>query len=143
MKIYLKIIVFIFFTSLFLGCTERISYGGKIFNLSENINNFKIKEDVLKFMGYPNYIDPIEKKYFYYSDKQISKNFFDTKIVERKLIVFHFNDNNTIKSIDEFYLDDENKIKLINDQTPSEMIKPGLLKKIFGGVGTSTTPMNP
>ena len=38
MKIYLKIIVFIFFTSLFLGCAERITYSGKIYNLSENIN---------------------------------------------------------------------------------------------------------
>ena len=79
MKIYLKIVAFIFFTSLFLGCAERITYSGKIYDLSENINNFKIKEDVLKFMGYPNYIDPIEKKYFYYSDKQISKNFLIPK----------------------------------------------------------------
>ena len=117
------------------SCTEKISYSGKMFNLNENIYNLNTKKETISYLGYPNYIDPIEKKYFYYSEKKISKNFFNNKIIDRKLIVVHFNSNDTIKSIDEYDLGSQNQIKLVEDQTTSEIFKQGLLEKVFGGIG--------
>ena len=117
------------------SCTEKISYSGKMFNLNENIYNLNTKKETISYLGYPNYIDPIEKKYFYYSEKKISKNFFNNKIIDRKLIVIHFNSNDTIKSIDEYDLGSQNQIKLVEDQTTSEIFKQGLLEKVFGGIG--------
>ena len=38
-------------------------------------------------------------------------------------------------------LEDQNQINLIKDQTPGELIKQGLLEKIFGGVGKA--PLTP
>ena len=143
MKTNFKIIILILLTLTFTGCAEKITYSGKMFNLNDNIFNFNTKNEIIDNLGQPNYIDPIEKKYFYYSEKIISKNFFDKKIVDSKLIVIHFNSNDTIQSIDEYFLDNKNKIKIVKDQTSSDILNQGLLEKIFGGVGTATVPTNP
>ena len=135
MKINLTIIILIISTLILTSCTEKISYSGKMFNLNENIYNLNTKKETISYLGSPNYIDPIEKKYFYYSEKKISKNFFNNKIIDRKLIVVHFNSNDTIKSIDEYDLGSQNQIKLVEDQTTSEIFKQGLLEKVFGGIG--------
>ena len=135
MKINLTIIILIISTLILTSCTEKISYSGKMFNLNENIYNLNTKKETISYLGYPNYIDPIEKKYFYYSEKKISKNFFNNKIIDRKLIVIHFNSNDTIKSIDEYDLSSQNQIKLVEDQTTNEIFKQGLLEKVFGGIG--------
>ena len=135
MKINLTIIILIISTLILTSCTEKISYSGKMFNLNENIYNLNTKKETISYLGFPNYIDPIEKKYFYYSEKKISKNFFNNKIIDRKLIVIHFNSNDTIKSIDEYDLGSQNQIKLVEDQTTSEIFKQGLLEKVFGGIG--------
>ena len=141
MKINLKFIIIILFALIFISCTERIYYTGKILNFNEDINNLNTKKEILNHLGYPNYIDSIEKKYFYYSEKKISKNFYENKIIDRKLIVINFNLNDTIKSIDEYDLDSQNQIKLVKDQTTSDVIEQGLLEKVFGGVGKA--PISP
>ncbi len=117
------------------NCTEKTSYSGKIFKKNEDIYKLTTKDEIIAILGPPNYIDPIEKKYIYYSEKKISKNFYNNKTVERILIVFHFNSENTIKLINEYNLDNQMDIKLVEDQTSNEIIKQGLLEKVFGGVG--------
>ena len=133
MKTNLKIIVLIISILTFTSCTEKISYIGKIYNLNENIYNMNTKKETINYLGYPSYIDPIEKKYFYYSEKKISKNFFNNKIIYRKLIVVHFNSNDTIKSINEYDLDSQNQIKIVKNQTSSGIIKRGILESLPHG----------
>ena len=140
MKNNLKTIILILFTLTYTSCAEQISHSGTLINLNDNINNFKTKEEILNNFGIPNYIDSIEKKYFYYSEKKISKNFYDNKIIYRKLLVFTFYSNDKIKSIDEYNINNQNQIKLIKDQTESDVIERGLLEKVFGGVGRGATP---
>ena len=117
------------------NCTEKTSYSGKVFSKNDDIYKLTTKDEIITNLGPPNYIDPIEKKYIYYSEKKISKNFYNNKTIERILIVFHFNSDNTIKIIDEYNLDNQKDIKLVEDQTSSEIVKQGLLEKVFGGVG--------
>jgi len=142
MKNLLKNIGLIIFLILLSNCNEKISYSGKILNISDDINSYKNKDLVISYLGTPNFIDPIEKKYFYYSEKKISKNFFNNRIIHRKLIVFHFNEYDSVLSVNQFDLDNENKIELIKDQTSSEIIQQGLIEKIFGGVGQATPSTN-
>ena len=117
------------------NCAEKTSYTGKIFTKNADIYKLTTKDEIITNLGFPNYIDPIEKKYIYYSEKKISKNFYNNKTIERILIVFHFNSDNTIKIIDEYNLDNQKDIKLVEDQTSSEIVKQGLLERVFGGVG--------
>jgi len=142
MKQYLSIIAFIISLIFLNGCTENISYSGKIINYSGDFyNKLNSKKEVVDNLGQPSFIDFVEKKYYYFTEKKITKNFFDSNISERKLFVFHFNSDNTIKSINEYDLEDQIQINLIKDQTPGELIEQGLLEKIFGGVGKA--PLTP
>ena len=93
-------------------------------------------------LGNPSFIDPIENKYFYYSEKKIYKNFFDKKIVSRMLLVFEFNLEEKIKSIDLYNLEDEKDIIIVKEKTKNNLIERGLIEKIFGGVGTAQEPSN-
>ena len=123
---------------LFVSCKEKILYSGKILN-EENFNfaELKNKEEVIDKLGKPNFIDPIEKKYYYYSEKKYVKNFFKQKIINRMMVVFIFNENETIQLISQYDLNDEQDVKNIKESTPNVLIKRGLLRKIFGGVGYS------
>ena len=129
------IIIALILTLLLTNCAEKTSYSGKVFTNNKDIYKLTTKDEIVTSLGPPNYIDPIEKKYIYYSEKKISKNFYNNKTVERILIVFHFNSDNTIKLINEYNLDNQMDIKLVEDQTSNEIIKQGLLEKVFGGVG--------
>ena len=121
-----------------ISCNERIAYSGKIFNEKNfKITDFKNKEDVINELGNPNYIDPIEKKYYYYSEIKNITNFYKQSISNRTMIVVVFNENETIKMISEYDLNDEQDVKYIKDKTPNEIIKRGMIQKIFGGVGAN------
>ena len=123
---------------LFVSCSEKISYSGKIINYdSFNYTILTNKNEVLNRIGQPNFIDPIEKKYFYFSEKKNEKNFFEKKIENRIMIVFEIDENDTIKSISKFDLKDQKTINYIKDTTSHELIQRGLIEKIFGGVGSS------
>ena len=121
---------------LFVSCKEKILYSGKILN-EENFDFSKLKnkEEVIDELGIPNFIDPIEKKYYYFSEKKYVKNFYKQKIINRIMVVFIFNENETIELISQYDLDDEQDVEYIKEKTPNELIKRGLIEKIFGGIG--------
>ena len=136
-------LIFVLFTLILLSnCKERISYTGKIYDKEINLTNLFNEKDVLKNLGKPNYIDPIEKKYYYFSEKKQTKNFFQNEITSSKMIVFLFNKNNEIISIDQFNLEDIQNIKYIEDKTSNQLINKGLIEKIFGGVGNNLPQTN-
>ena len=119
-----------------VSCNEKITYSGKVLN--EKIINYtelKNKEEVINKLGNPNFIDPIEKKYYYFSERKNIKNFYKQKITNRKIVVFIFNENETIKLVSQYDLNNEQDVKYIKEKTPNEIIKRGLIEKLFGGVG--------
>ena len=138
MYILLKSLLILMIIILCGSCNEKISYSGIVLN-EENIDFAKLKnkEEVINRLGNPNFIDPIEKKYYYFSEKKNIKNFFEQKISNRIIVVFSFNENETIKLISQYDLNDEQDVKNIKEKTPNELIERGLLQKIFGGIGNT------
>ena len=136
MFIFFRLLLILMIFILFVSCKEKILYSGKILN-EENFDFSKLKnkEEVIDELGIPNFIDPIEKKYYYFSEKKYVKNFFKQKINNRIMVVFIFNENETIKLVSQYDLNDEQDVKNIKESTPNELIKRGLIQKIFGGVG--------
>ena len=65
------------------------------------------------------------------------KNFYNEKIQDRTMLVFLFDESNYIKSHSIYELSDEQEIELVKDKTPNELVKRGLIKKIFGGIGNT------
>jgi len=132
------LLLMILFT--FASCSEKISYSGKILNEgSFQYKELKNKEEILQILGQPNFIDPIEKKYYYFSERKQFKNFFDQKITNRSMVVFIFNEDETVKLVSIYDLNDKKDIKYVKETTPNELIKRGLIEKIFGGV-TNAVP---
>jgi outer membrane protein assembly factor BamE (lipoprotein component of BamABCDE complex) len=137
----LKIVLFISFISMLSNCSEKVTYSGKIFKeVKVDYSKIKTNQDMIDLIGYPSFVDPIENKFYYFTEKKNTKNFFNEKVTERQLIVFKFDKNDNIEILEEFNLDDENQIKLIEETTPNKIIKRGLIEKIFGGVGKSSIP---
>ena len=134
----IKLLLTIFYVLFAYSCTEQTIYSGKIINQANiDYSIIKDKNQLINELGNPSYIDPIESKYFYYSEKKIYKNFFDKKIVSRMLLVFEFNLEGKIKSIDVYNLEDEKDIAIVKEKTKNNLIERGLIEKIFGGVGTA------
>ena len=63
---------------LIANCSEKVSYSGKILNEKNlQLEDLQNKEQVISKIGQPNYIDPIENKYYYFTEKKNMVNFFD------------------------------------------------------------------
>ena len=133
----------IFFT--LANCSNKTIYTGKILNQEEIENfNFGNKNKLINKLGNPSYIDPIENKFFYFSEKSEKKSIFKKEIKYSYVFVFKIDENDRIIETKAFNTKDINNIKFSEDRTSNEIVKRGLIEKIFGGVGTQqelpTTP---
>ena len=130
----IKKTILIFLLLIIISCTEKVTYTGLI--IDEKINNSEInnKNDLLELLGRPNYIDPIENNFYYFSEKNISKNRLIKKTVDRLILVYYFDDENNIINTKKLNLDDEKNINISENRIKNDLIKKGLIEKIFGGV---------
>ena len=140
-----KFLVYIFIFLILANCSEKISYSGKLLNQEELKNiNFKNKENLINQLGYPSYIDPVENKFFYFSEKSSKKSIFNKEIKYSYVFVFQMDNNDKIIESKAYDTKNIKSIKFSNDKTSNDIIQRGLLEKIFGGVGTQqelpTTP---
>ena len=140
-----KIIFYICIFFILANCSNKTTYSGKILNNEElNEINFTNKEKLISKLGNPSYIDPIENKFFYFSEKSQKKSIFKKEIKYSYVFVFKMNENEEIIETKVFNTKDINYIKFSEDKTSNQIVKRGLLEKIFGGVGTQqelpTTP---
>jgi len=138
-KILLIIIIFYTF-----NCSDQTIYSGKILNQNsiENINIIDKNMLIDKF-GYPSFIDPIERKYFYFTEKNIKKNFFNKNTEYKYLFVFKIDNENKVISKNVYNLLNKKEIKFIEDETKNQIVKRGLIEQIFGGVGGQQLPNTP
>ena len=140
-KIFLYICIFF----ILANCSNKTTYSGKILNNEELKEiNFTNKEKLISKLGKPSYIDPIENKFFYFSEKSEKKSIFNKEVKYSFVFVFKIDENDKIINSQVFNIKDIKNIKLSKDKTRNELVRRGLLEKIFGGVGTQqelpTTP---
>ena len=125
-----------------ISCSQpKLTYSGKIIN-QNNLNNLNItnKNYLIKIFGEPSYIDPIENKYFYYSEKIKEDNFFSKKKEYSYIFVFEFDQNENVIGKKVLNLNELQTTKINKMRTSNEVIKRGFIEKIFGGVGTQKVP---
>ena len=127
------------------NCSNKTTYSGKIINQDELQNiNFENKNKLISKLGYPSYIDPIENKFFYYSEVSEKKSILKEEIKYSYVFVFFLYKNDQIVESKVYDMKDIESIKFSDDKTSNEIVERGLLEKIFGGVGTQqelpTTP---
>ena len=141
----IKAVIYICFFLILSNCSNKITQTGKILKQEnfENIN-FINKENLINELGNPSYIDPIEKKFFYFSEKSEKKSILKKEIKYSFVFVFMFNEEDKIIDTKVFNTKNIKSIKFSDDKTSNNLIARGLLERIFGGVGTQkelpTTP---
>ena len=137
-----KLFLFINLIFAIISCSQpKLTYSGKIIN-QKNLNNLNIsnKSNLVKNFGDPSFIDPIENKYFYYSEKTKEDNFFSKKKEYSYIFVFEFDQNDDVVDKKVLNLNELQKIKINKIRTSNKIVKRGLIEKIFGGVGTQKVP---
>ena len=140
-KIFLYICIFF----ILANCSNKTTYSGKILDKEELTDiNFINKKKLISRLGNPSYIDPIENKFFYFSEKSEKNSIFRKEIKYSYVFVFKMNENEEIIETKVFNIKDIENIEFSSDKTSNQIVKRGLLEKIFGGVGTQqelpTTP---
>ena len=143
MNYFIKLTFFSIFCIYLVGCNEKVTYSGKIFDKELDYNKLKNKQELIDTLGYPNFIDPIENNFFYFSQKKVTKNFFDSKINIRNVIKFELNNNEQVILISEYEIEDEKILMIEKEKTKNNLIERGLIEKIFGGVGKQNIPNTP
>ena len=138
----LNFLVFFFIFFLNFGCAEKISYSGKIIDKNININSLADKKELISKLGNPSFIDPIENKYFYFTEKKLIKNFYISEIQEKKLYAFKFDKNNNITSKIIIDLKNNEDFKYLKETTKNNLIERGFIEKVFGGIGKQPMPSN-
>ena len=127
------------------NCSSKTTYSGKIINQDtlQDIN-FENKNKLISNLGYPSYIDPIENKFFYYSEISEKKSILKKQTKYSYVFVFKLDEYDQIVETKVYNTKDIESINFTNDKTSNEVVRRGLLEKIFGGVGTQqelpTTP---
>ena len=140
-----KLIIFIFIFFILANCSNKLTYSGKIINQDGLKNvNFENKNKLISKLGYPSYIDPIENKFFYFSEISEKKSILKKEIKYSYVFVFTIDEYDQIVESKVYNTKQIQKIKFSDDKTSNQIIKRGLLEKVFGGVGTQqelpTTP---
>ena len=135
---YKKIIILISILFINLSCVEKKSYSGKLTDLNIRYDILTNKKQIISNLGQPNFIDPIENKYYYFFEKKVKKHFFNTKIETRRMIVYNFDENENVIYFKQYNLDQEQQINFINERTQNNLVERGMLEKIFGGIGKNT-----
>jgi len=141
---FIRIFFLFSLLNILLACSEQTIYSGKIIN-QDNLYNLNItnKDELFEKFGNPSFIDPIENKYFYYSEKIKEKNFFNKKIEYSYLFLFTLDKNEGVLSQKVYNLLETNDIKFAKDETQNNIIERGLLEKLFGGIGPQQLPNTP
>ena len=140
-----KMFLFISIFFVLANCSNKTTYSGKFLNNEELEEiNFTNKDNLISKLGTPSYVDPIENKFFYFSEKSEKKSIFNKELKYSFVFVFKINENDQIINSQVFNIKDIKDVKLSKDKTTNEVVRRGLLEKIFGGVGTQqelpTTP---
>ena len=140
-----KLIFYICIFFILANCSNKTTYSGKIINQNELQDiNFKNKNKLISKLGYPSYIDPIENKFFYFSEVSQKQSIFKKEIKYSYVFVFKIDEYDQIIESKAYNIKDIENIKFSDDKTSNDIVKRGLLEKIFGGVGTQqelpTTP---
>ena len=127
------------------NCSNKTIYSGKIINQDQlNDINFENKNKLISKLGQPSFIDPVENKFFYYSEVSEKKSILKKEIKYSYVFVFKIDEYDKIIESKVYNIEEIQNINLSVDKTSNEIVKRGLLEKIFGGVGAQqelpTTP---
>ncbi len=126
------------------GCFTERQYSGHVIE-SKNVDLIKTgktsKADVYDLLGSPSSKGNFERDIWYYiGDYRSQTAFLEPKVKNRQVVAIHFDQNEKVSKLERKTLTDGQKIRVVNNRTPSYGTQKGVLEELFGHVGLTPLP---
>lgn len=122
------------------SCAADITRHGHVF-AEEDLAQVKqgmSQDQVIIALGTPDTKSAANQSAYYYisTTTERSAAFLNPKIVDRKVVAIYFDENNLVKSVANYGIEDGKVIDFITRQTPSRGSEDSLLKELFRNIGS-------
>lgn len=129
----------VFLLSALAACAPRINSHGNLPDpdlLAEVEVGEVTKSDVVEILGSPSSVAPFDKDIWYYvSEKTETVAFFEPEIVQRNVIVIHFDKRGIVSALKTLGLEEARHVEMVKRKTPTAGNELGLLRQLFGNIG--------
>jgi outer membrane protein assembly factor BamE (lipoprotein component of BamABCDE complex) len=97
------------------------------------------KDQVAQLLGTPSTIGTFDDKTWYYISKRTETvAFFSPSVLDQQVLVIKFDDNNVVKNVDLYGLDDAQEVAMESRETPTFGQKLSIIQQLFGNIGRFT-----
>jgi len=121
------------------ACSARIDQRGNLPDpdLLANIEVGHInKQGVQDMLGTPSSVGLFDQETWYYISQRTKKiAFFEPEVIDRKVIVFKFDQRGIVSEMTQLGLDDSRDVQIVERTTPTAGQEMGLLKQLLGNIG--------
>jgi len=94
------------------------------------------KLDVEDTLGTPSTVGTFQQNVWYYiHERTQQKAFFDPEVLERKIVVVSFDDQDVVSDIRVYTKDDAKNVELVERETPTAGNELGFFEQLFGNLG--------
>lgn len=144
-RIFTLILLGFMGTSLLQGCISVRSNHGYVLErgteaLSGNVG-LDTKESIIAKYGEPSMLSTFSTNSWYYlSSNDATRAFLKSQTKSRKVVAFHFDGEGFVKSVEEFDLEDGEKVGLVARATPTRGKELSFWEQLLGSVGQLPIP---
>lgn len=121
------------------GCAADITRHGHIFSEEDlaQVKKGMSQDQVILALGTPDTKSTASQSAYYYisTTSERSAAFLQPKIVDRKVVAIYFDNDNLVKSVANYGIEDGKVIDFVTRETPSRGSEDGLLKELFRNIG--------
>lgn len=126
------------------ACSREIVVRGNLPNPTdvESIEpGITTRSEVAQLLGSPSTVSSFRDRTWYYiGQKQTKFAFLDPDVLERSVLVVHFDDIGTVEETKVYTLEDGNFVEVVSRETPTEGREFGLLEQLLGNIGRFEIP---
>ncbi len=121
------------------ACSARIDQRGNLPDpdILANVEVGHInKQGLQDMLGSPSSVSPFDGDVWYYISERTEKvAFFEPKVLDRKVLMFRFDDKGIVSEKKEFGMEDANNVDMVQRKTPTAGNEIGILRQLFGNLG--------
>lgn len=126
------------------ACSPTVATRGNIADaerLGEIRPGTSTRDDVAVILGSPSTVGTFDQDTWYYIGQRTEKTaFFNPEIVERKVVVIHFDQTGVVEKVEELGLDDAQAVAYVDRETPTAGRELTFLEQMLGNLGRFNRP---
>jgi len=129
------------------ACSQDITVRGNIPD-SDDVATIEpgvtTRQEVAQLLGTPSTVSSFRDRTWYYiGQKQTKFAFLDPDVLERTVLLVHFDDLGTVQETESYTLEDGEYVELVSRITPTEGRDFSLLEQLIGNIGRFQIPESP